>query len=288
VGDPHLKSLTAGMIADLASDTQTFNTCWLITRTDATVYAFTDCDQPITIGGVTYSPTDGYTPSANTNKSDFSTDNMEVAGFLDSAAITEDDVAAGKWDFAQVRAFMVNRNAISHGTYEMRYGWLGQVKIIAPGKYTAELRGLAQAVQNTIGDLVTPTCRYKLGSVRCTVNLASYTVTGAVVTSVASTQQFIASGLTQAAGYFSFGTITWTSGNNAGVSMDIQGFGTGGVVLMQLPMSKPIAIADTFTIVAGCTKRFAQDCVAKFGNGVNFGGFPKIPGIDKMVRPAGV
>ncbi len=283
-----MKNLSAGTLADLASDTQTFNTCWLITRTDATVFSWTDCDQPLVVGGVTYSPTDGYTPSANQSKSDFSTDNLEVAGFLDSPAITEGDVAEGKWDYAQVRVFMVNRNNIANGTYEMRYGWLGQVKIVSPGQYTAEIRGLSQAIQNTIGDLMTPTCRYKLGSARCTVNLASFTVSGAVVTSVGSTQEFTASGLTQAAGYFSFGTLTWVTGNNAGVSMDIQGFGAGGVVLMQLPMINAIGIGDTFNIVAGCSKRFQNDCIGKFNNGINFGGFPYVPGIDKMVTPAGV
>jgi uncharacterized phage protein (TIGR02218 family) len=283
-----MKNLSSGMLADLASDTQTFNTCWLITRTDGVVYSWTDCDVALVVGGVTYSPIDGYTPSANDGKADFSVDNMEVIGFLDSPAITEFDVASGKWDYAAVDVFMVNRNAISHGNYYMRHGWLGHVKIQSPGVYTAEIRGLTQAIQNLVCDLVTPTCRFKLGDSRCTVNLATYTSSGVAVTSVASTQEFAATALTQAAGYFTNGTMKWVTGNNAGVSMDVQGFGAGGVVLLQLPMIDAIGIGDTFNITAGCLKRFQPDCVVKFSNGINFGGFKDVPGIDKIVRPAGV
>jgi uncharacterized phage protein (TIGR02218 family) len=285
--DSRMKNLSAGTLTDIAAEVLTMNTCVLIQRTDSTVFAWTDCDEPLTVGAHTYSPIDGYAPSANQGKSDFSVDNMEIVGFLDSPAITESDVAMGKWDYALTRIFMVNRNNIGNGTYEMRYGWTGQVKIQAPGKYSAEIRGLSQAVQNVVGDLVTPTCRFKLGDSRCTVNLATYTSSGVAVTSVASTQEFAATALTQAAGYFTNGTMKWVTGNNAGVSMDVQGF-AGGTVLLQLPMIDAIVIGDTFNITAGCLKRFALDCVAKFSNGDRFGGFKDVPGIDKIIRPAGV
>jgi uncharacterized phage protein (TIGR02218 family) len=282
-----VKNLSSGMLTDLAAEVLTMNTCILITRVDTTVFAWTDCDQALTVAGQTYLPADGYAPSSNLGKADFSVDNMEVIGFLDSPAITEADVMQGKWDYASFRIFMVNRNNIANGTYEMRYGWLGQVKIDAPGKYTAEVRGLSQSIQNTIGDLITPLCRYKLGDSRCTVNLATFTFSS-TVTSVSSTQQFTATGLTQATGYFSNGTMKWTTGNNAGVSMDVQGFSSGGIVLLQLPMLNTIQIGDTFTITGGCLKRFQTDCVSKFANGINFGGFYTLPGMDKIVRPAGI
>lgn len=291
-----MKNLSAGTLADLASDTCSFNTCWLVTRVDGTVFAWTDCDQQLTVAGQVYSPLDGYSPSANEGKSDFSVDNMEVAGFLDSPAITENDVASGKWNYATVRVFMVNRNNIANGTYEMRFGKLGQVVIKAPGLYTAELRGLSQMIQNNLGDLLTPTCRWTLGDINangpvlnshCTINLTALKVASVPVTSVSSNQQFTASSLTQAPTYFSFGWMTWKTGANAGVSMDIQGHGAGGVILLQLPMINNVQVGDTFDIYPGCMKRFQQDCVTKFSNGVNHGGFPYLPGLDKVVRPAG-
>ena len=44
-------------------------------------------------------------------------------------------------------------------------------------------------------------------------------------------------------------------------------------------MSEPIAAGDEFTVTAGCDKQFAT-CQAKFANGVNFRGFPHMPGND--------
>src|ERR1700752_2377009 len=269
-----MKNLSSGMLTDLAAELLTMNTCTLITRADGTVFAWTDCDQPITIGGHTYLPIDGYAATSNLGKADFLVDNMEVVSFLDSPAITESDVASGKWDYAAVDVFMVNRNAIAHGNYYMRHGWLGQVAIKAPGVYTAEIRGLSQAIQNNLGDLLTPTCRWTLGDVdaygnalpnsHCTVNLSTYKVSGVAVTAVSTNQEFAASSLTQAAQYFAFGSLLWATGKNAGIAMDIQGHGAGGVILLQLPMIGTIQIGDTFSIVPGCQKRFAQDCVGKF------------------------
>ena len=46
---------------------------------------------------------------------------------------------------------------------------------------------------------------------------------------------------------------------------------------------RAIATGDGFFIPAGCDKQFAT-CGAKFGNGVNFRGFPSIPGDDTIVR----
>ena len=47
-------------------------------------------------------------------------------------------------------------------------------------------------------------------------------------------------------------------------------------------MPQPLAPGDTFTVTAGCDKRFAT-CRDRFANGINFRGFPQIPGNDFLV-----
>jgi len=47
--------------------------------------------------------------------------------------------------------------------------------------------------------------------------------------------------------------------------------------------AQPIAAGDTFTVTAGCDKRFAT-CNGRFNNAVNFRGFPHIPGNDFVIR----
>lgn len=44
-------------------------------------------------------------------------------------------------------------------------------------------------------------------------------------------------------------------------------------------MAAEIAEGDLFAVTAGCDKRFAT-CVEKFANGINFRGFPHMPGND--------
>ena len=60
----------------------------------------------------------------------------------------------------------------------------------------------------------------------------------------------------------------------------------GGVTLeLWQAMPEPIAAGDTFVVTAGCDKRFGT-CRDRFSNAVNFRGFPHIPGNDFVTRYA--
>ena len=58
----------------------------------------------------------------------------------------------------------------------------------------------------------------------------------------------------------------------------------GTTVALELwqAMVHELAAGDTFTVTAGCDKRFAT-CRDRFANGINFRGFPHIPGNDFIV-----
>ena len=43
--------------------------------------------------------------------------------------ITEDDLRAGQYDFAEVRMFLVNHENLGQGILKLRRGWLGEVAI---------------------------------------------------------------------------------------------------------------------------------------------------------------
>lgn len=85
-------------------------------------------------------------------------------------------------------------------------------------------------------------------------------------------------------GYFDFGVITFDSGANAGLSMEVKAYAPGQIIL-QLPMPYDVAIGDGYTLVAGCDKSMAT-CRDRFSNLLNFRGEPYLPGIDKMVQVA--
>lgn len=84
------------------------------------------------------------------------------------------------------------------------------------------------------------------------------------------------------AGYFDYGLMTFTSGLNAGLSMEVKRYITG-IIELQLPMPYPVAEGDTYSLVAGCGKRFNEDCKARYNNVVNFRGEPHIPGADQLL-----
>jgi uncharacterized phage protein (TIGR02218 family) len=51
-----------------------------------------------------------------------------------------------------------------------------------------------------------------------------------------------------------------------------------GTIELHHPMPFPIAEGDAYSMHAGCQKRFSEDCVTRFANGINFRGFPHLPG----------
>ena len=166
------------LLAHLAGDVLTLATLVTVTRRDGAVFGFTDHDRDLTFSGRTYLA-GTYTASAISSTADMAVDNLEVASYLSGAVVTESDLLAGLWNYAQVLIEQVNYADLSMGARVLRKGTLGEISI---GRlaFNTELRGLTQALQQTVGELTSIRCRADLGDARCGVNLAPLTVTGAV------------------------------------------------------------------------------------------------------------
>ncbi len=100
------------------------------------------------------------------------------------------------------------------------------------------------------------------------------------VTTLIGDRSFAASGLAGfAAGWFTLGRLTWTSRPNtvrtAEVAAHSVSAGVRQIALLEPPV-RPIGVGDGFDVVAGCDKRL-ETCRGRFGNAVNFRGFPHIP-----------
>ncbi|MCE3233056.1 MAG: hypothetical protein K0R98_1313 [Rickettsiaceae bacterium] len=278
-----MKIISSGLDSHLASEVTTLATCWKLTRKDGVVMGFTEHDKDLLIDEVTYQASSGFSPSAVANNSELSVDNLDIDGVIDSENINEEDILAGLYDFAQIQIFIVNYLDLTLGVLNLRTGWLGEVKFNRK-RFTTEVRGLMQNLAQGIGQLYSPSCRAKLEDVKCGINIADFTVAG-TLTSVISNQVFADSSLTKSDGWFAGGKITFTSGNNNGLSMEIKEFRNSQITLV-LPMPYDISVTDTYSMHAGCDKKF-DTCIAKFSNAVNFRGEPHVPGIDKMLETAG-
>jgi uncharacterized phage protein (TIGR02218 family) len=274
-----MRTLSPELKAHLAQETTTLATLVRVERQDGQVFGFTDASDDITYAGVLFRSNVGHTPTNVKTTSALNVDNLEIETYLDQSAITEADAQAGLWDYAAVEIAQVNYNDLSMGHMTLRKGWMGQIRT-GRNQIIAELRGMMQPLQQIIGRIYAPACDADLGDARCGIALASYTVTG-TVTAVASQHQLTDSSRAETDAYFEGGKLTFTSGDNAGYSMEVKIF-AAGVITLQQGMPNPIAEGDAYSLSAGCDKLLST-CRDKFSNVVNFRGFPHVPGTDRLI-----
>ena len=292
-----MKTIDAGLLADYASGAHTNAYLLKLTRKDGTVFGFTDHDEAITYAGLTYEKSSVFDASAVATRGDMNVDNLEAAGILNSAGITDTDIEHGKWDGAKIEVRRCNYKDLTHVPEIIRVGDVGQIKR-GQGRYTAEMRGLMQYLQNSVIKVVTPACNADLGDARCGINIETYRLSGTVL-SVVSNSKFEVMH-SRGDGYFNFGIISFTTGQNAGLSMEVKSYLDTGVLETFLPMPYTVTATDAFTIVPGCNKIHAKkagppnmitglptvvwygDCKDKFANVLRFRGFPAVPGPDKV------
>jgi uncharacterized phage protein (TIGR02218 family) len=281
-----VKTQSLALAAHRELGTTTLAWCWKVTRTDGQVFGFTSIDRALVIDGVTYEAGTGITPSQIQGRSDLSVPNLELSGMLDSASITEEDLLAGVWDNAQVEVFEVNYADLTQGRMLLSKGSIGNVSSTR-NTFTAEQRGIAQGLQQPIGEVFAATCQAVFGDARCGYDAESTRVSF-TVTAVTGALGFTASALAGADDLYGAGEVTWVTGDNADLRMEVRSFASGGVFELQLPMPRAIQVGDTGTVIQGCRKRRTEDCFTKFSNVVNFRGFPDVPGNNKVIGAAGL
>lgn len=282
--------ISAALQAHYQQETTTLATLWKITRRDLQVFSYTDHDEPITFQSLTYAPTSAYDAGTVKTSAAMNVDDVTLTGLLMLDAITAADIEAGLWDGARVEIMEVNYEDLTMGENVLRFGEVGEVQ--RDGQlFKIELRGLMQHLQNNIGRIVTASCDADLGDTRCGVDLEALRVDGTVTAFVSQrefTGAFGASGVGGTADYIRYGIVTWVTGLNAGLSMEVKSHSALGVLVLQLDMPYPIAVADTFTAVPGCNKiGRTGDCVNKFNNYARFRGFEDIPGQAKVLLIGG-
>lgn len=161
-----MKTVSGPFATHLDQETTNLATCWIITRRDGTQFFFTDHDVDVPFDGNLHVAETGYKRTAVQNDSSLSVDNLNIEGIFDSAEITVQDLRAGLFDFAEIKIFVVNWADLSQGNLKMRRGRLGEVTLTEQGVFRAELRGLAQALSQRIGEVYQPEDAADLGDSR--------------------------------------------------------------------------------------------------------------------------
>lgn len=255
---------------------------WAVTRKDGLVLGFTDHDRDLTFDGITFRAGAGLTARALEQSTGLSVDNSEAIGTLSDAAITEDDIAAGRYDGAGVAFWHVNWADTAQRKLVFR-GLIGEIRRAGP-EFQAELRGLAEALNTPQGRIYQRDCSAVLGDAQCRVDTGNeaFTVT-ATPTQITSTELTFTGLDTYAPRWFEKGSLTVTEGPAKGLIGLIKAdrfTGLGRTIELWEPI-RTLGLHQV-RLTAGCDKRMST-CRYKFANLKNYRGFPDIPGDDWLI-----
>ncbi len=280
--------LASGLESLRTNKTHRFSTCWKVERTDGVIFRFTDHNAGLMIDGELYLSMGAYDATARQNLDKLQTQNMEVKGMLTSIAITHDDLINGLYREAKIIEMLVDWKYPWAGIFFLRYYWITETTFNGES-WEAKLEGITRWLQPKVGTVYARPCRYNLGDDRCSpdgeIDLDALSENGTVsdVTSAGldNRKVFLANGLTAEDGYYDYGYLTLD-----GIDYEILSYTTAGIlkkIVLCEPCPVKIEVDDTFVIYPGCDRMFST-CKTKFDNVINFGGFPYIPGTDRVLQ----
>ena len=139
----------------------------------------------------------------------------------------------------------------------LRHGNLGVLKR-QHNVFTAEIRGLTQRLARSIGRADSPPapapCDLErhtyVASTECGVSLSGHIHTGTVtaVDSTYPTSVFTVS-VDQATSYFNEGLVSFTSGDNHGITREIRSYSADNEVRLYLPLGNAVEVGDAVSLV---------------------------------------
>ncbi|MGR3803883.1 DUF2163 domain-containing protein [Marinibacterium profundimaris] len=288
-----MAGMEAEFRAHVAAGLTTLARCWALTRKDGVTFGFTDHDCELAFEGITFKADTGLSARALQQSTGLSVDNTEAMGALSDAAVTEADIEAGRFDDAELRAWLVNWADPDVRWLQFR-GSIGEIRR-SGGAFTAELRGLTAALNRPMGRIYQKPCTAVLGDANCGFDLtAPGFATEVEVDDQEDARLFRWPELAGFdPGWFAGGRLEVLDGDAEGlwasVKKDVVKDGLRVIEVWE-PLRAPVTVGDRVRLVAGCDKRF-ETCREKFDNLLNFQGFPDIPGEDwvmavpKSTRP---
>ncbi|MES2986899.1 MAG: DUF2163 domain-containing protein [Pseudomonadota bacterium] len=253
--------------------------CWRIERRDGVTIGLTAHDRDLVIEGLVYRAAPGMTPSAIVRGASLDAAAMDVTGALSSSAISEGDLLAGRWDGARVEVFATDWSAPGERV-SLGEGVIGAVET-GDGMLTAELKGVAAALERPVVEETSPECRAELGDRRCRVAMAGRR-RFAVVTGIAGAVLAL-DAEEPVAGCYAGGRLRWLDGANSGLEDAVARSEGATVTLRRAPRFDAGGLVE---LIEGCDKSIAT-CGSRFANVLNFRGEPYLPGTDLLTRYPG-
>ncbi len=269
---------------------------WRIVAKDETEYRVTDFDNDLTIGSEEFSAINSLKGFATSFSNTFDVDNTEVEGVFKIDWIDEEDLVAGKFEDARIYINLVDwyNQTLFKNLFN---GYIGNQTISYSKNGGREFKfeglSLIRDLSKNNSNVTSSRCRHKFleqgygkcnraftidstpsgGSVKVRTNISS--VTNNVTIQAGS-------GGDNFAGY-RFGTVLFETGKLKGTEIFIAD-ASGTTLNLMFGMKILPEVGDQVLITRNCDKSIwaCQD----YNNVENFGGFPRMPGFDGVIRLA--
>lgn len=252
-------------------------TYWRICRADGVALGFTTHDRDLWFDGLLHRCAPGLTPSSIRRTADLADDAVDIKGALAHDTLAAEDLAAGRFDGAQVVVGVVDWQTLEHTAL---YG--GTIGAIAGDgdSFTAELHSAKTVLDTDPVPRTSPTCRARFCGPGCNLPPAMHE-REAVVERVDLHGNAVAfAGVDPA--LYEYGEVRWIDGPHRGQIMALRPAG-GNLLACGTPLSPQMAPGHRALIREGCDHRL-ETCAGRFGNAVNFQGEPFLPGNDLLAQ----
>ncbi len=260
--------------------------CYTFTLLTGLILTYTNADLPVTLNGYVYAANsilvDGLkfkcaagleVDQQQITVSARATDTVGGVPFLqalrngvfDGCEIQRERAFLNSWSSADTAAPI--------GSVILFKGRIGTIDSI--GRTTAQITVNSDLVLLDLQmprNVYSPACQHVLYNSGCTLVKSAFGTAGTV--GAGSTGSLI--NWSGASTNFNQGTITFSSGVNAGVSATVKSSVAGVSFHLHCALLNPPATGDAFTVYFGCDHTQAT-CTSKFNNLANFRGFPYIP-----------
>ena len=282
-----MKAASPALVALLAANQYLYADLFTISLVGGGTLHYTNADGGLNYGGNYYACTSPRIQRSGAKTAiGVQVDTMTIQIFGGSSELIQgvpfpQFAVNGGFDGAEIsvdRCYMNTFGDTSAGTLNVFFGDVTEVK---PSRTAVELTVSSKLELLNVSmprNLISPGCIHNLFDAGCTLAKASFATSGTVAAG-SSTSAIETASLAQTSGYFTFGTITFTSGVNAGVSATIKAHvlasGIATLTLMA-PLQSAPAAGDTFDAYPGCNKSMVT-CSGTFNNLLNFRGWPFVP-----------
>lgn len=303
------KTIPAALVSHKALPATTLTMCMRIgPLPDGSYIGLTMLDRVVDFdygdgaGSLTYHARTGLDVSQFLATADLSVDNAEARTLMEqptwpNTGITQAMIDRGDLQGVEFVVFEINYSDLTAARREIfASGLIGEVKVLPGGLILLEQRSWSQVLKQQAANVFySKYCRARFGSqpigtgggaieerFPCMYSLAGEWING-TVTAIGDevTRDFTCSTLDQATGYFAPGLVEWLTGDNAGMSREIEAFTTGGIVALRNLTRNPIQDGDTFRIRRDCSKLWSgHNSCDTYSNRPWFRGEPFIPDAD--------